>query len=337
LVLTTRCNLKCRYCYNDPSSAAMDMPEKVIQNAIALAAAGGQTFHLQLTGGEPTLTPELIQKAAAIARDTGRCSSIGIQTNATTCLTIELMDLFKVYAFQVGVSLDGPPEIQQLQRGMTSETLRGLRILDEAGIPFRVTTVVTRANVLKLDRLVLTLAGFSQVRGIGLDLLVDKGSLANPDRPAPASAQTLIDGVQKMLKTLDAVNARRAVPIRLRERDRLLLHEKNESAFCHTCRAESMAVQPDGKIFPCGQTSGYPQFFAGTVRPPRLEQLNALNRFKPLDAPCDTCPLKKICPGDCPSRLHYNRHHRPFQTCDLYRAIWNWAKNTKKPPGGKTP
>lgn len=313
------------------------MSVKVIQSALSLAATGGQPFHLQLTGGEPTLVPELIEKAAKLARDTGRCGSMGIQTNATR-LTIELMDLFKTYAFQVGVSLDGPPEIQQQQRGMTSETLRGLRMLDGAGIPFRVTTVVTRTSAEVLDQLVLTLAGFSSIRGIGLDLLVDKGNLTNPDRPAPASSQTLIKGVQKMLKILDTINTRRAVPIRLRERDRLLAHKENEkSAFCHACRAESIAVQPDGKIFPCGQTSGDRQFFAGTVRAPRLERLNALNRFKPLDAPCDTCSLKKICPGDCPSRLHYNRRHRPFQMCDLYCAIWDFAKKNKKPPGGKTP
>jgi uncharacterized protein len=74
----------------------------------------------------------------------------------------------------VGVSLDGPPAVHEQQRGMAAETLRGLKLLEREGIPFRVTTVLTQTNVRVLDRLVLTLAGFACAGGIGLDLLVNK-------------------------------------------------------------------------------------------------------------------------------------------------------------------
>ena len=76
--------------------------------------------------------------------ETGRCGSIGIQTNAT-CLTADLLDLFRAHRIEVGVSLDGPPAVHQRQRGMAAETLRGLHSLETAGIPFRVTAVVTKA------------------------------------------------------------------------------------------------------------------------------------------------------------------------------------------------
>jgi hypothetical protein len=50
-----------------------------------------------------------------------------------------------------------------------------LHLLETAGILFRVATVVTQANAAVLDGLVLTPAGLAHARGIGLDLLVNKG------------------------------------------------------------------------------------------------------------------------------------------------------------------
>ncbi len=75
------------------------------------------------TGGEPTLAPALMETASEVARATGRCRSIGGQTNGTR-LTSDVLDLFRRHAFQVGVSLDGPPSVHEAQRGMAAETLR---------------------------------------------------------------------------------------------------------------------------------------------------------------------------------------------------------------------
>jgi uncharacterized protein len=303
------------------------MPEAVMARAISIAAAGGKPFHLQLTGGEPTLVPAAIEKAAALAHATGICGSVGLQTNATG-LKHDLLDLVKAYQIEVGVSLDGPPSVHQQQRGMAAETLRGLHLLEAVGIPFRVTAVVTQANAVALDGLVLTLAGFANARGIGLDLLVNKGCAENSGVVSPPDRHTLAKGLQRMLSVLDAVNDRRSVPIRLRERDWVTsARRKDKSVFCHACRAESMAVQPDGGIFPCGQTMGDEQFAAGTVWAPQLENLRSLSHGRPQNAQCRRCVLESGCPGDCPSRLYYNRHANPTLACDLYQTLWKIIKN----------
>lgn len=104
-----------------------------MHRAISMAASGGQPFHLQLIGGEPTLVPGLVEEAAALAHDSGQCFSIGIQTNGT-CLTSDLIGIIKKYRMEVGVSLDGPPAVHEHQRGMAAETLRGLQLLDREGI-----------------------------------------------------------------------------------------------------------------------------------------------------------------------------------------------------------
>lgn len=322
LQLTTRCNLKCRYCYQEEHASETDMPLAVIQHAFSLTAAEEPGFHLQLTGGEPTLVPESIQAVAESAGANDHCRSMGIQTNGTR-LTPELVKLFKSFGFQVGISLDGPPSVHEGQRGMTAETLRGLRLLESHQVPFRVTTVITGFNARHLDRLVLTLAGFSCARGIGLDLLVKKGTGGNPLAVTPAEPAALTNGLRKMITVLNAVNTRRKVPIRLREYE--MLHssvKKKRSVFCHACREESLAVRPDGKLFPCAQTSGDPYFTAGTVWSPEFDKLKTLRIFRPENKLCNTCDLASFCPGDCPSRLHYNRIKDQSLVCYLYRILW---------------
>jgi uncharacterized protein len=329
LSLTTRCNLQCRYCYNDTPKPITDMPKAVIKDALSLVSTQKEPFHLQLTGGEPTLLPDLIKTAAKLAANTRQCHSIGIQTNGT-CLTLDLLKIFKRHQFQIGISLDGPPSIHQLQRGMAAETLRGLQLLESAQLPFQVTTVVTQVNAACLDQLVLTLAGFNSARGIGLDLLIDKGRARNSDCVGPADKSTLQRGLQRMLTTLDLVNARRTIPLRLRERDLILAANKKGSAFCHACRSESMAVTPSGQIFPCGQTVNDSRFAAGTIWEPKFERLHLLHEFMPNTKQCDDCSLQNTCPGDCPSRLYYNKKQQPPQVCNLYQCLWQFKNDQKK-------
>ncbi len=323
LSLTLRCNLRCAYCYNgDGTGKAMDMPETVMKKAFDFVASQEEPFHLQFTGGEPTLVPKAIEKAIFLAKSSGNCRSIGIQTNATA-LTPELLSLFKTEGIQVGVSLDGPPAVQERQRGKAAETLRGLQMLNAAGVPFRITTVVTQASAATLDKLVLTLAGFNGALGIGLDLLVGKGRATQSPLAIPADPATLEKGMQGMLSTLSAVNRRRANPIHLREQDFIIDQGGKLSTFCHACRGENLAVDPAGRLFPCGQTLGAEEFAAGTLDEPRWENLAKLTAFKPAELDCTECDLDAICPGDCPSRLYYNRNRCDDLVCTMYRSIWN--------------
>ena len=323
LVLTTRCNLRCRYCYSGDIKRPADMSAAVMQRAIGLASETVPSFHLQLTGGEPTLVPSLIDTAADMAMKTGRCHTIGIQTNGT-CLSKDILAVFQQYGIQVGVSLDGPPQIHQNERGKAADTLRGLGLLESARIPFRVTTVVTEANAAKLDELVLVLAGYSMARGIGLNLLVNKGRARKTVGVAPVERPTLEQGLRRMHATLEAVNARRTDLIHWREWDLVFPpggRQERRSGFCHASLAQSMAVTPDGRIYPCTQTLEDDHFAAGTVWQPRCEALSQLKRCHASPAACAACEVNAICPGDCPSRLHYNQNRNPALGCDLYRAL----------------
>ena len=324
LVLTTRCNLRCSYCYHGDPVARRDMESVTLGRAFALAASGTGPLHIQLTGGEPCFVPRLIEEAAERARRLSRPVTMGVQTNGTF-LNRTVVDLFRRHRLQVGVSLDGSPQMQESLRGQAAETLRGLMLLEAEQIPFRVTTVVSDRNAGRLDRLAWLLAGFAQARGIGLDLLVMKGNAGTSDStPLPAESDQLIRGVEALLKALIAINRQREIPLQLREWDlvrrMLAMPPQPDRSFCQAGLGTSLAVHPDGRLFPCGQTLGDERFevdiATGSGFPAFAKTHLATSKRN-----CAGCPLELRCPNDCPSRLVYNDPQTHLLACDLYRTL----------------
>ncbi len=329
LALTSRCNLACRYCYLAATRQGMDMDEAVLAEALALADHGEPCL-VQITGGEPTLVPEKIEQVLRRARSMRMRPRLAIQTNATL-LTPELVRLFQDHHVRIGVSLDGPPEIQDRLRGRADATLRGLVLLEEMGVDFRVTTVVTGENVLVLDRLALLLAGFATCRGLGLDLLVVRGRGRTGD-PQPATPSGLQEGVTALAGTLARINRCRNRPIRLRELDLLTMAGKGRP-FCHAATGHSLAVHPDGRLFPCGQTMGWQALAMGTVwKPAKAKSL--LTTVQLTGRQCSACALENRCPGDCPGRLRVN--DEPHLACALYRALAPFTPQHERLPGDET-
>lgn len=324
LALTTRCNLRCRYCYHGDPQGRRDMDPSILERAFARVASGSGPLHIQLTGGEPCLAPHLIEAACERARHLSRPYTMGLQSNGT-CLTPQVIDLIRTYGLQVGISLDGSPKTQQSLRGQAAETLRGLILLESEQIPFRVTTVVSGENVGQLDRLAWLLSAFRQARGIGLDLLVNKGSAGSVDHaPIAATAEALKGGLCSLTKALAAINAQRETPLRLREWDlvrRMLRRDRRMDPrnFCQAAQGASLAVHPDGRWFPCNQTLGDERFVIDSESDHCSVLLSA--KLSTFGQDCGECPLSGCCPNDCPSRLLYNPPAVRTLACTLYQTL----------------
>lgn len=326
LVLTTRCQLRCSYCSQGEALPAQDMSPEILRKALHLAGWGTKPLHIQLTGGEPSLVPGLVRLAVSEAKRIARPLSIAIQTNGVQ-LDIDMLRFWKANGLQVGVSLDGTPRIQETVRGHAGATLRGLLLLEREGIPFRVTTVLSTVNVQELDRLAWLLASFDQACGIGLDILVRHGRAARSAQVAPPDVDALASGIQRLLFTLEAVNRQRRIPVRLRELD-LVRHclqqqgkQVRSKTFCLAACGESLAVAPDGRLFPCAQVLGNERFAAGTVDAPKLIPDFPVRSLSALREDCSACLLKRNCPGDCPSRLSHNPEEERLLACTIYRVL----------------
>lgn len=316
LWLTTDCNLSCAYCYRGRPQAARSMSQDTALAALELAARSGQPFHVQLAGGEPTLEPELIEIIARQVRQRGWPCTVAVQTNGVA-LDRAMVAMFKHWRIAVGVSLDGPPQVQQELRGRAAETWRGLEELNRSEVDFAVTAVVCAENLIELPRLAMLLGRWPHARGLGLDLLVRRGR-ALAGGPNMAEPAALIRAVQELAGAVAWVNQRRRSPLVLREQKRLqnLMHP-----FCQAALGTSLAVHPDGRLYPCGQTMGDEELALGSLDRPDFSRAAALADYRLPGEDCVGCPLEGSCPGECPSRLKYNGPQGRALACALLRGL----------------
>jgi uncharacterized protein len=259
-----------------------DIEEAMLTRAISELGPGQGPLHAQLSGGEPTLRFDLVRLASKLFKKLHRPVSLAVQTNATL-IDAAMANELKSLDIQVGVSIDGPPEINEAQRAKTREVLRGLAFLENAGVPFRATAVVTALNAPKLYETALVLSGYSFCRGLGLDLLVKAGrALIFPEKAtledaangaglkavSQADPDELEAGAERLGETIISLGKMRRSPLSLRELElvRRACLKGAPKHFCHAARGAGLAVRPDGAVFPCGQLSSSPMAKIGDLR-----------------------------------------------------------------------
>ncbi|HHE31504.1 MAG TPA: radical SAM protein [Chlorobaculum parvum] len=326
LVVTTACNLDCAYCYEGGAGGGGVMELETAIKAIELAASGGAPFHVQLTGGEPLLAGELVFRILEYIRNNNLPATTAIQTNGVL-LDQELTRRLHSFGTAVGVSVDGLPAIQEVLRGEGAATWKALAMLDSEQVPFSVTSVLSSRNTRELSTLGMALHSMPMASAIGLDLLVRKGSALEKGDVQPPDAVTIRSGVTRLLATLDVLNAQRSRPLILRERQTVLkaLRRDETRPYCQACTGSSLAVTPRGELYPCTQTLGDARFHLGTLDDPHLSMTTLLDGRLPVREECAGCGLQGCCPGDCPSRLHYNGADGAGLICDLYRTIYDYC------------
>src|SRR5262249_4739259 len=141
LELTKGCNLRCGYCYyaerERPYDPKTRMTSEVARQSVELLLRDGppdQPLHLHFFGGEPLLDFALLAEttlyAESRAREEGRAFTFEVTTNGTR-LEPDVIAFLNAHAVAVGVSFDGPPEVQDAARplaGGSSYALAAPRI-----------------------------------------------------------------------------------------------------------------------------------------------------------------------------------------------------------------
>lgn len=146
---TDACNLRCKYCFHKDGGYStkvmtVDTVEKLYKSVFPYYKSVSITWH----GGEPTLLGyEFYYKVLEMQIpyiESGIQIKNHIQTNGTL-LTDELIDLFKRFDFNIGLSYDGVTN--DITRGQTSKVLSCITHLQEKGFKVGVITVVSKANI----------------------------------------------------------------------------------------------------------------------------------------------------------------------------------------------
>lgn len=169
LPLGYKCNIGCTYCYQDPVRHAGNATEGTYDIDAMKRTLLEEGYRFSLFGGEPLLVPvadleELwrwgLETFGQRVRDQQPGTRVNaIQTNATL-MTDEHVRLFKQYNVGVGISLDGPGELNDARwvgteartREATARSEAALRRLLAEGLGPSLIVTLTRVNA-SADRL----------------------------------------------------------------------------------------------------------------------------------------------------------------------------------------
>ena len=125
------CNLACQYCYQNPQRDAGNVANRYNMDAM-MSALELENSAFTIFGGEPLLVPVPdLERAWKWGYE--RFKQNGIQTNGAL-ITDEHIRLFKQYGVQVGISLDGPGELNDVRWAGTLEKTRELTAKTESNI-----------------------------------------------------------------------------------------------------------------------------------------------------------------------------------------------------------
>ncbi|HEX6738267.1 MAG TPA: GTP 3',8-cyclase MoaA [Vicinamibacteria bacterium] len=149
LSLTDHCNLRCVYCMPLRGLSFVPAPELLTAEEIeqVVRAAVGVGFHkFRLTGGEPTLRPDLLDIVGRIAVVPG-VDDLAMTTNGILLPRLARpLQAAGLKRLNVHVDTFHPERLKRLMRfGTVPEIEAGLAAAEEAGLtPIKINSVVTR-------------------------------------------------------------------------------------------------------------------------------------------------------------------------------------------------
>ncbi|MFI4987159.1 MAG: cyclophane-forming radical SAM/SPASM peptide maturase GrrM/OscB [Alphaproteobacteria bacterium] len=222
---TPFCNINCSYCYlpNRGSKARMsiDAIGVIAKRIFEYFSPLPPTISIVWHAGEPLTMPVDWYRAAfaEIARslEPGTTVRYSFQTNGTL-LNADWLQLIRDHQIQVGISLDGPKEIHDLNRrtragkGTFEATMRGVALLKAAALPFHVIAVLTRPSIENPDAIFNFFAD-NKIATIGFNIdeieAENKSSTLNDDD----ATVTFIEFFRRLLE----LNEMHGRPLMIRE------------------------------------------------------------------------------------------------------------------------
>lgn len=337
LSLTGTCNYSCIYCYAF-KYAQIKMNFTTAQQAMDMVAAGDNEFILQLSGGEPLLAFDLLQKVVAYVEEKHLKARLQLQTNGSL-LTDEIADYLKKHKIAVGVSLDGRPDINDKLRkfktgeGATRATLTGLNVLRKHNMAAGITCVVTELNVRQLAGVVEMAYYAGNIRRLGFDLLRCQGrgiGLLQPD------AEAVIEGVEAAFQTGRQLTKLTGIPLKFSQIERVNILKESADVYsfghCYAMNGNAAFVDPQGDIYCCSSLIGNKEFCLGNTVTGLEERRVKLvaDRIKKSMKFCTSCKDFKLCGGGCFARWYGSGKKTAYPgECALKRVAIKWAAKEK--------
>jgi uncharacterized protein len=326
------CNIGCRYCYQNPQRDAANHTQKYHLPAMKAAIEAEKTW-FTLFGGEPLLVPEP-DLEDLWAWGFARHKRNGVQSNGVL-INENHIRMFKKYNVSVGISIDGPDELNDVRWAGTLEKTRAATKKTEAAIrrlcaekhcPSLIITL-HRGNAApeKIGRLTTWLQEWDLlgIRSVRLHIL-------EVDHPAVRDryALTIEENIAAFLHFAQVEKRFHSIKFDVFRDIRNLLIGRDKEATCiwtgcdpYTTSAVR-GVEGNGQRSNCGRTNKEGVDFV-KADTPGFERYLALYNTPQEFGGCQGCRYFLMCKGQCPGTAIDGDWRNRTEHCLVWKALFD--------------
>jgi uncharacterized protein len=338
------CNLDCTYCFYldrdaDPYRAlpARRMTDETLERLVeTYLFYSYPTSVFAFQGGEPTLAglpffTKLVELQKRHGRD-GQVVSNALQTNGML-LDKTWCELFRGYEWLLGVSLDGPEEVNDRYRvgkrggGTWKRVMESVELLQKNQVQFNILCVLSQANV---DR-PKELYRFYRALGIEHIQFIPLAEFAPDGTPMPFTISPEQYG--RFLCELFDVWWPERRKVRVRFFDNIaeaLAGLKPGTCTMHETCDSYVVVEYNGDVYPCDffvESSwklGNLVYDSWSEIARRTKRYSFASKKTVAHAECQVCEYQSICHGGCPKLRHgrFGRFEDLDYFCQAYKMIY---------------
>lgn len=335
LFMTTRCSLRCVYCYADAGATAVRaMSPALARRAIDVVAANATeldrrdfavAFH---GGGEPTLNMAAMRAAVKHARAKPLPARISASTNGAWSPAVRRFVLENLDS--LSLSFDGLPALQNAQRPLAdgrpshAVVMRNLEAMDAAGFEYGIRMTVTRDSMALLPDAVAYVTERSGPRTLQVEPCFARGRGRGMELEA-ADADTFVNAFEDAWRVADEHGLR-------------LFYSgarigRATARFCQAT-TDALVVMQSGEVTCCFEVHGPGHPLARDLVLGRLDEHGLQvdeSRWRSLTTRtseslehCRDCLCRYHCQGDCLSRTlgaGAGDEAVPSVRCDINRRI----------------
>jgi uncharacterized protein len=353
--MTNNCNLGCKYCYTGSAFFNLSKIDQVNKRFVELLPVlyrffdqlmeynENQNTKVTFHGGEPLLiTVANWRKMLDYIKFKNFYITPTIQTNGTL-INDDYLKLFKEYNFEIGVSLDGTKELNDITRplknGKSSFPLvyKGILQLKEHSLKFGVLVTLNKTNLNEIE----TLYGFFKERNIPFSIRPIFQTQYIKDDIFQLSPKEYGKAFCKLFDIwFDDENANISL---INEFTSLIAQFVNpieglvSCNFTMKCSEHFIAFDLNGEVSPCNRFYGAKEFIYGNILDQTLEELLNSPVAKPLskrwgmlaNGECCSCEIQEYCFGGCPAdsfSLKGDYFAKDYY-CESYKMIFHHVNN----------
>lgn len=313
LIISQDCNLRCGYCYANHGTfggekrlMSFETSKRSIDKIL------GQEFNNSILffGGEPFLNFSLMEKIIEYGQKVGLNINYTTITNGTI-MNDAIQKCIDENFFELGISLDGPKEINDMQRYGSVDSVHDwvvdtIERLKAGKRPLAIKCTVTKNSVNNLTNIAehISSLGVSSMAFADVSRVPNDSKFILSDSEFELYVQELSEILVKNIRQL-ALGRKTTVISPIFGILRQLITKTRAIHICSAGR-EYIAVTANGDVYPCHGFAGMDQFKMGNIYDEAFPG-EAFDRIKCIfkahsvysSEECSSCWARFLCGGDC--------------------------------------